>query len=103
LLGKRPRKDIKIFLSRLFREFKEAYSDATPVSRTDVRYAHRFLIRFPTIAAGLFVVLLLAGLAVAFGLLRAQDSFFRWSGATIFWTCGVYVLVCSIGGFREKR
>jgi hypothetical protein len=86
----------------MIREFKEAYSDATSVSRADAHYSHRFLIRFPTIAAGLVVLLVLAGLASAFGLLRAQDSLFRWLGAAIFWTFGAYVLVCSIRGFRNK-
>ncbi len=90
-------------ISRIVREFKEACSVTTPISRADVRYAHRLLVRFPAIAAGLFVLLLLAGLASAFGLLRAQDSLFRWMGAAIFWTYGLYVLVCSVRGFRDKR
>jgi hypothetical protein len=85
------------------REFKEAHSDPTPIGRADIRYSHRFLIRFPAIAAGLAVLLVLAGLASVFGLLRAQDSLFRWMGAAMLWTLGVYVLVCSIRGFRDKR
>lgn len=91
-----------MLLSRILREFKEAYSDPTPIRRNDIRYHHRFLIRFPTIAASLVVLLVLAGLASAFGLMRAQDSFFRWLGAAMFWIYGAYVLVCSIRGFREK-
>ena len=80
---KRQRKDIEILLSRIFREFKEAYSDPTPISRADPRYAHRFLIRFPTIAASLVALLAVAGFASAFGLLRAEDLLFRWMGAAI--------------------
>jgi hypothetical protein len=72
-------------------------------NRADIHYSHRFLIRFATNAAGLVVLLLLGGLASAFALLRAQDLLFRWMGTAICWTFGVYVLGCSIRGFREKQ
>lgn len=74
-----------------------------PIGRADIRYSHRFLIRFPAIAAGLAALLALAGLASVFALLRAQDSLFRWMGAAIFWTLGLYALICAIHGFRDKR
>jgi hypothetical protein len=92
-----------MFLSRLRREFQEAYGDSRPIRRADLPHAHSFLNRFPAIAACLFVTLLLAGLASAFGLLRAQDAYFRWFGTANFCIFGIYVLGCSVRRFLRRN
>lgn len=80
-------------------ELKSVMQDKTPVSRADLRVAHRFLGAHPAIAVFMGVVMLAAAWASIEGMLRVQLPLARYSFAALALLAALY---CFMRVFRSQ-
>lgn len=79
------------------------FEDKQPVRRSDLRYALAWTLHSRRRSVVVAILLALAGAASAFGLLRWQGLYLRWSFAVICWLTLAFILIRLSTQHRQQK